>query len=74
MVGRGGVDAELESEISAECQSKYGQVVKCVAREIPSDRALLLGVGEDEAVRIFVQFADLNAAKKGTQKSCADFC
>jgi hypothetical protein len=57
MVGRGEVDNDLEPEVSEEC-SKYGRVVACKAITLP----LASQVRDDEAVRIFVSFADTKAA------------
>ena len=51
LVGRGEVDAELESETSDEC-STYGPVRRCVAVELPDDGR----VREEEAVRVLVEF------------------
>lgn len=57
MVGPGDVDEELEPEVAEEC-AKYGEVAKCLIFEIPH------GVPEEEAVRIFVEFARVESAIK----------
>jgi hypothetical protein len=57
MVGKGEADEDLEAEITEEC-SKHGKVVKCTVRELPQ-------AAEDEAVRIFVHFAEVASAVKG---------
>lgn len=56
MVGSGEVDDDLEPETAEEC-AKYGKVVKCLIFEIP-------GVGDEEAVRIFVEFERVESAIK----------
>ena len=57
MVGPGEVDDDLQPEVVEEC-SKYGDVKQCLIYEIPH------GASEDEAVRIFVQFAKVDSAIK----------
>lgn len=57
MVGPGEADDDLESETAEEC-AKYGRVEKCVIHE-------LQGVVDDEAVRIFVKFANAQGAVSG---------
>eukprot|EP01105_Mastigella_eilhardi_P026911 TRINITY_DN7997_c0_g1_i1.p1 TRINITY_DN7997_c0_g1~~TRINITY_DN7997_c0_g1_i1.p1 ORF type:complete len:566 (-),score=161.71 TRINITY_DN7997_c0_g1_i1:86-1621(-) len=56
MVGRGEVDERLNREVKEEC-GKFGSVLCVVVRQLPE-------APEDEAVRIFVQFADEDAAAK----------
>ncbi|XP_033114559.1 splicing factor 45-like [Anneissia japonica] len=56
MVGPGEVDEDLEPETAEEC-SKYGPVTKVVIYEEP-DKV------EEEAVRIFVEFARMESAIK----------
>lgn len=58
MVGPGEVDEELEAETKEECK-KYGEVVKCLIYEIPNKK-----VADDEAVRIFVEFREVESAIK----------
>lgn len=58
MVGPGEVDEELEPEVKEEC-SKYGEVVKCVIYEVPSNLAK-----PEEAVRIFIEFKRIESAIK----------
>ena len=57
MVGPGEVDDDLQPEVEEEC-SKYGEVKRCLIYEIPH------GAPDDEAVRIFVQFAKVDSAIK----------
>ncbi|XP_054168759.1 splicing factor 45-like [Oppia nitens] len=57
MVGGGEVDELLEEETKEEC-GKYGEVISCVIFEMP------VGVAEDEAVRIFVEFRRVESAIK----------
>ncbi len=57
MVGPGEVDDDLQPEVVEEC-SKYGDVRQCLIYEIPH------GAPDDEAVRIFVQFAKVDSAIK----------
>ena len=57
MVGPGEVDDDLQPEVVEEC-SKYGEVKQCLIYEIPH------GAADDEAVRIFVQFAKVDSAIK----------
>ena len=52
------MDEELEAETKEECAHKYGRVLKCTVRED-------VRAPDDEAVRIFVEFADVESAKKG---------
>lgn len=58
MVGPGEVDDDLEAETKEECK-KYGDVVKCLIFEIPNKK-----VPDDEAVRIFVEFKQVESAAK----------
>lgn len=58
MVGPGEVDAELEPETKEEC-SKYGEVSSCSICELKQYDT------EEEAVRIFVEFARVESAVKG---------
>ncbi|KAJ3018270.1 Splicing factor 45 [Thoreauomyces humboldtii] len=55
MVGGGEVDADLEGETAAEC-GRFGKVLECVVFEVPYQ------VPDDEAVRIFVRFEDVQGA------------
>lgn len=57
MVGPGEVDEELEPEVREECNSKYGEVINVIIREL-SD------VADEEAVRIFVEFKRMESAIK----------
>ena len=59
MVGPGEVDEELENEIGEEC-TKFGEVHKVRVVELPPGPT----TPEEEAVRIFVQFAKQAAAMK----------
>ena len=59
MVGPGGVDDALEGETRAECERQYGRVARVLIYELAG-----AAVRADEAVRIFVQFADAAAASK----------
>ncbi|KAL7060575.1 hypothetical protein AAHC03_010240 [Spirometra sp. Aus1] len=54
MCGPGEVDDDLEPETAEEC-AKYGKVVTCMIFELPD-------AAEDEAVRIFVEFEEEQAA------------
>ncbi|XP_055355161.1 splicing factor 45-like [Paramacrobiotus metropolitanus] len=56
MVGPGDVDNDLEPEVKEEC-SNFGEVVTCLIYELP-------GKPDDEAVRIFVEFAKVEQAVK----------
>ncbi|KAJ3220009.1 hypothetical protein HDU67_007742 [Dinochytrium kinnereticum] len=56
LVGPGEVDPDLEEETASEC-SKYGKVEKCLIFEVAAGQA-----SDDEAVRIFVKFCDIDAA------------
>ncbi|XP_063911453.1 splicing factor 45-like [Zophobas morio] len=58
MVGPGEVDNDLQPEISEEC-ARYGKVEKCLIFEVPKGQ-----IADDKAVRIFVEFGDVDAAKK----------
>lgn len=58
MVGPGEVDNELEPETKEEC-SKYGEVVRCQIDEIKDYD------NEEDAVRIFIEFAHVDSAIKG---------
>ena len=58
MVGPGEVDAELEPEVKEECEGKYGEVAMVKIRE-------MMGVREEEAVRIFLEFKRQECAIKG---------
>lgn len=61
LVGPGEVDAELRGETADEC-SKFGTVVKCVVHECaPNTRP------PEETVRIFVEFASAEGAKKAVK-------
>jgi len=62
MVGPGEVDGELESETANECE-KFGRVIKCRIHEEKSPPT-----PPNKAVRIFVQFADFEAATKALEK------
>ena len=57
MVGPGEVDNDLQPEVIEEC-AKYGEVRNCLVYEIPE------GALDDEAVRIFVEFAKVDSAIK----------
>lgn len=52
MVGPGEVDPDLQTETAAEC-AKFGAVAECVVYECPPHSK-----PPEEAVRIFVRFAD----------------
>ncbi|KAJ1927878.1 hypothetical protein IWQ60_002569 [Tieghemiomyces parasiticus] len=58
MVNPGEVDPDLQQETSEECQ-KYGPVTKCLVYEAPAGQ-----LPAEEAVRIFVEFADVAAADR----------
>uniref|UniRef100_A0AAV1UH18 RRM domain-containing protein n=1 Tax=Peronospora matthiolae TaxID=2874970 RepID=A0AAV1UH18_9STRA len=58
MVGPGEVDDELQDEVKGECSEKYGPVTKCVVYEETGT------VVPKEAVRIFVQFTNVEDATK----------
>ena len=62
MVARGEVDADLEDETADECR-KYGPVQRCTILALPSSS----GARDEEAVRIFVHFADTDGAKRAVQ-------
>merc|ERR1712217_229713 len=56
LVGAGDVDEDLEEETAEEAQ-KYGTLKKCSIKE-------LKGKPDDQAVRIFLSFETVEAAKK----------
>merc|ERR1712176_149223 len=56
LVGAGEVDEDLEEE-TAEEAGKYGKLVKCVIKEINS-------LPDDQAVRIFLEFEQIEGATK----------
>lgn len=58
MVGSGQVDDDLDAETKEECK-KYGEVLRCLIYEIPNKR-----VPDSEAVRIFVEFKNVESAIK----------
>ncbi|KAG7394496.1 Splicing factor 45 [Phytophthora boehmeriae] len=58
MVGPGEVDDELQDEVKGECAGKYGPVEKCLLYEVTGR------VSPEEAVRIFVQFRNVEDATK----------
>lgn len=58
MVGPGEVDDELEDEVANECE-KFGVVIRCLIFEVTDP-----GFPAEEAVRIFVEFADVEAARR----------
>jgi hypothetical protein len=76
MVGRGGVDPDLQPEIVDECSRNYGAVLRCAIYEV---RAAILGRKETEcdgqnpdvnvppehAVLVFVMFEDALSAVRG---------
>lgn len=62
VVGSGQVDADLESEIAEEC-SRFGEVQDIFIFEVPQPSTL----PEEEAVRIFVKFADEEMARAALQ-------
>lgn len=57
LVGAGEVDEDLEEETTQEA-AKYGALKSCVIKE-------LKGVPDEEAVRIFLEFEEVEAATKG---------
>lgn len=61
-MSRGEVDGELEDETADECR-KYGTVQRCTILTLPDGS----GVRDEEAVRIFVLFADMEEAKRAVQ-------
>ncbi|GAN09120.1 conserved hypothetical protein [Mucor ambiguus] len=61
MVGPGQVDDMLQEETAEEC-SKYGKVERCLIFEVPRGR-----IGDDRAVRIFVQFSSMDSARNAIQ-------
>ncbi len=64
MVGPGEVDDDLEPEVKEECE-KYGSVLTVTVFQMPD-------VDSEDAIRIFVEFTTVDAARKGkfTQNSC----
>ncbi|KAL1933355.1 hypothetical protein VTP01DRAFT_7445 [Rhizomucor pusillus] len=56
MVGPGEVDEDLQTETADEC-AKFGKVERCLIFEVPNGQ-----VPDDQAVRIFVKFADTQSA------------
>jgi len=62
MVSRGEVDADLEDETADECR-KYGAVQRCTILTLPASS----GARDEEAVRIFVQFGEVDGAKRAVQ-------
>jgi len=58
MVGPGEVDEDLEPEVKDECNTKYGDVVKVMIREVPN-------VIPEETVQIYVEFKRIESAIKG---------
>lgn len=67
MVGPGEVDEDLESETAEEC-ARFGPVIRCRIYEEKNPM-----VPPEKAVRIFVQFATLDGAIKGTSNFILDF-
>lgn len=59
VVGPGEVDVDLQREITEECR-KYGNVVACRIHEVT-------GVPAENAVRIFVQFANIMEAQSALE-------
>ena len=59
MVSPSEVDTDLEEETADECR-KFGAVSNCTVRTLPPSS----GAGDEEAVRIFVQFADVEGAQR----------
>ena len=62
LVGRGEVDGEVEGETAEECR-KFGRVLRSSLVVAPPDR----GVRDDEAVRVFVEFEDVEGAARAVQ-------
>ncbi|KAJ3347323.1 Splicing factor 45 [Entophlyctis luteolus] len=60
MVGPGEVDEDLEEETASEC-SKFGRVVNVKIFEAKVGPS----IQQDEAVRIFVKFEEVDAAREG---------
>ncbi|KAJ1660748.1 hypothetical protein IWQ61_000361 [Dispira simplex] len=58
MVGPGEVDDSLQEETAEEC-AKYGTVLRCLSYEVPDNQ-----LPEEESVRIFVEFAEVDAARR----------
>ncbi|CAH1763905.1 21680_t:CDS:2 [Entrophospora sp. SA101] len=59
MVGPGQVDDTLQEETADECNEKYGTVERCLIFEVPNGK-----LPDNQAVRIFVKFVDIEAAIK----------
>lgn len=57
MVSPGDVDEELEPEVKDECNTKYGDVISVVIKELPNKVP-------EESVRIFVCFKRIESAIK----------
>jgi splicing factor 45 len=57
MVGPEGVDDELKEEVRDECNTKYGDVISIIIKELPNKPS-------EEAVRIFVEFKRIESAIK----------
>lgn len=57
MVAPEGIDDELKDEVRDECNTKYGDVISIVIKELPN-RA------PEESVRIFVEFKRIESAIK----------
>lgn len=57
MVGPGEVDDDLEPEVKEECE-KYGSVLTVTVFQMPD-------VDSEDAIRIFVEFTTVDAARKG---------
>eukprot|EP00842_Homolaphlyctis_polyrhiza_P003208 jgi/Hompol1/3889/HPOL_003385-RA len=62
LVGPGEADSELRTETMEEC-SKFGRVLECLVVELPPGTAK-----EHEAVRVFVEFDDLQSAIHAQQE------
>ena len=62
LVSRGEVDADLEDETADECR-KYGTVQRCTVVTLPSS----IRVRDEEAVRVYVEFAGTEGAKRALQ-------
>lgn len=60
MVGPGEVDDDLEPEVKEECE-KYGSVLTVTVFQMPD-------VDSEDAIRIFVEFTTVDAARKGLTK------
>jgi hypothetical protein len=59
MVGKGKVDADLQSETFSEC-SVFGHVLRCTVQEQDDH----IPCSDEEAVRVFVQFDSATSAEK----------